>query len=728
MAKASIQGPLPLLYTGKPKLHNMTKSVIVSMAAMTAFALASCSNQVENPLPGNPLTAQWEAYYQIPPFGEIRNEHYIPAIEYAAAQAREEIDAIVNNTEAPTFENTIVAYDNSGELFDRVYTILSSEGSINASDEINEIARNASKISSELANEISLNPALFERIKAVHDSADTASLRPDQKRLLKLTYDRFVRNGALLDDSLKNILKEINLKISANQLRFSQNMTKETAAYKLIIENEADLAGLTEAQIADAASRAEKAGDAGKWYFGLDNPSIMPFLANAQNRELRKQILTAYLNRCNNGNEEDNNEIIRELLKLRLEKAKLLGYNSCAEYILQDRMAKTPEAVYELLDQIWKPAIAKANEELAQIKEYMKKDGISGEPQAWDWRYYAQKVMVEKYSLDESQMAPYFHVDSVMKGIFYVAGRLYGMQFEKLENVPMPHQECKAFKVTNKDGGEQGVIFFDLFARPGQKRGGAWCGTYRGESYTTGERVGPIVTIVANFSRPVGDNPSLLTTDEVETLFHEFGHGIDNLMKDVKYAGLRGYPRDFVEIHSQIDEHWAFAPEVLAVYAKHWQTGEVIPQELVDKMDAAGKYGQGFATVEYLAASLLDMDYHCLTEIPENLDLEKFEEKSLGGRGILKQIPSRYKTSYFNHIWGGGYTAGYYSYIWAEVLDCDAFEAYVEAGDIFSQEVASRYANEILKRSNEDDAMNLYINFRGRKPGTDALLRKRGLE
>lgn len=686
-----------------------------------------CAVSCNNANSDNPLLAEWNTPFGIPPFEQIQPEHYMPAFIEAMAQEKAEIDAIVNNEQEPTFENTIVAYDNCGELLSRISAVFSSASGVNSNDQIRAIAKELSPLRSAHSSEITLNEGLFNRIKAVYDKRDSLGLRADQMRLLTEIYKDFERAGANLPADKKEELKQVNAELSALQLDFGQNLLKETAAYTLVIDKEEDLAGLTPDQIAEAASRAEKAGQVGKWMFGLDNPSIMPFLANAQNRELRKQILTAYLNRGNNGNAEDNKEIIKKIVELRLQKAKIMGKENYAQFAIEERMAKTPEAVYNLLDQIWTPALDMAKKEAAQMEKIMKRDGVD-KLEAWDWRYYAQKVMSEQYNLDEAAMAPYFKLDNVREGIFYVANRLYGLTFKKLENVPLPSTEAEAFEVTNKDGEHQGVVFFDMFARPGAKRGGAWCSTFRGQSYKDGKKVTPIVTIVGNFSRPVGDKPALLTTDEVTTFFHEFGHGIDNLSKDVQYAGLRGYPRDFVEIHSQINEHWAFEPEVLGVYAKHYETGEVIPAELVEKMEKAGKYGQGFATVEYLAASYLDMDFHVLTEIPADLDINEFESKTLGKRGLLEQIPSRYRTTYFNHTWGGGYTAGYYSYIWAEVLDADAYEAYKETGDIFNPEVAAKYRKEILVRAGEDDAMTLYMNFRGKEPGIEPLLKNRGLK
>ncbi|MBR1950825.1 MAG: M3 family metallopeptidase, partial [Bacteroidales bacterium] len=653
----------------------MRKTMLSLLSA--GVMVASCSQ----PQQENPLLAEWNTPYGIPPFEQVQPEHYIPAYKAAMAAELEEIDAIVNNTEEPTFENTIEAYTNTGELLSNVSAVFGSANGVKSSPELQAIAKELSPLQSAHNSAISLNEKLFQRIKAVYEKRNEMNLNAQQLRAVEEIYKGFERSGANLPADKKEELKKVNAEIAALQLQFSQNALIETAAYTLVIENEADLAGLTEGQIAEAAARAKKAGQEGKWFFGLDNPSVMPFLANAQNRELRKQILTAYLNRCNNNNENDNKEVIKKLVELRLKRAQIMGAENAAQFILEDRMAKTPEAVYALLDQIWKPALKAAKAEANDMRKIIAKEGSNFELEAWDWRYYEQKAKQEKFNLSEAEMAPYFQIDNVREGVFHVANKLFGLTFKKLENVPLPHEEAEAFEVYDNDGTVTGIVFFDMFARPGQKRAGAWCGGFRGQSYKNGERVLPLVTICGNFTRPVGDQPALLTTDEVTTYFHEFGHGLASLLKDVKYKGMGGYPRDFVELPSQLNEHWAFEPEVLKVYAKHYQTGEVIPQELVDKMTKAGKYGQGFATVEYLAASYLDMDFHVLKEIPADLDVNKFEEKVLGDRGILSQIPSRYRSTYFNHTFSGGYTAGYYSYIWAEVLDADAFDAFCETGD-----------------------------------------------
>ena len=672
----------------------------------------------------NPLLSEWDTPYGIPPFEQIMPEHFMPAFEAAFTEHNAEIAAIINNTAEPTFENTILAYDNSGKLYSRISSVFSSETSVNSNDELMGIQAALSPLSSKHFSEISLNEALFNKIKSVYDKRESLGLDFEQLRLVEETYKGFARAGAALSVESREKLKEVNAEISSLQLTFGQNLIKETAAYELNITDKNQLSGLSESFLASAAERAKGAGKEG-WSFGLDNPSIMPFLASADNAELRKQMLDAYLNRCNNDNEFDNKAIIEKLLKLRLEKAKLLGYNDLSEFILEERMAGTPEAVFELLDQIWGPSLKAAKKELEDMAK------IAGVPAseltASDWRYYSEKAKAQLFNLTEAEIMPYFKLENAREGIFYVANKLYGVTFTKLENVPLPNPEAIAFECKDVDGTLLGIFFMDTFARPGEKRGGAWCTGYREQYYENGERIIPLVANVCNFSRPVGDAPVLLTADEVETMFHEFGHALHALFQDVKYLGLTGVTRDFVELPSQIMEHWAFEPEVLNYYAKHYETGEVIPAELVEKMVNAGKYGQGFATTEYLAAAYLDMDYHTQVSYPENMDLDAFETKTLADRGLISQIPSRYKTTYFSHTMGGGYTAGYYSYIWSGVLDADGFDAFVETGDIFNQEVSAKFRKEVLERAGVDNPMTLYLNFRGKKPGVESLLKVRGL-
>ncbi len=700
----------------------MKRSLITTAIVTLALMVTSCNNS------RNPLLEEWDTPFGIPPFSEVKIEHYKPAVLAAIEEHNKEIEAIINNPEAPSFENTIVALDNSGALFSRVYSVFGSETSINSTPELMAVETELAPIVSAHFNEISMNEQLYQRVKAVYDNRDNLGLEPDQMRLLTETYKDYEKSGATLPEDKKAELKKINSRISELQLKFEQNVLKETAAFNLVVDNEADLSGLPEAAKEAAAQRAAEKGMEGKWVFGLDNASVMPFLQFDDNRALRTELINGYLHRGDNDNENDNKAIIVEMVNLYNQKAKIMGYDNYAEFVLQDRMAKTPEAVYNLLDQLWTPALKSAKRELADMYPIAKAQGINDELTAADWRYYFEKAKAEKFNLSEDELKPYFKFENVREGIFYVANRLYGITFTQLNNVPVPHPEAQAFECKDADGSTLGIIFMDMFARPGYKRGGAWCGGYREQYYKDGVRVIPIVTIVGNFTRGTGDAPALLSPDETETFFHEFGHALQSLLQNVRYQGNASMTRDFVELPSQINEHWAFEPEVLKVYAKHYQTGEVIPQELVDKLDKSGKYGQGFATTEYLAASLLDMDYFIMDEIPADLDVDKFESKVLGDRGLLSQIPPRYRSTYFTHVFGGGYTVGYYSYIWAEVLDADAYEAFKETGDIFNQEVARKFREEVLERGGEDDAMTLYVNFRGKEPGIDPLLANRGLK
>lgn len=700
----------------------MKRSLITTAIVTLALMVTSCNNS------RNPLLEEWDTPFGIPPFSEVKIEHYKPAVLAAIEEHNKEIEAIINNPEAPSFENTIVALDNSGALFSRVYSVFGSETSINSTPELMAVETELAPIVSAHFNEISMNEQLYQRVKAVYDNRDNLGLEPDQMRLLTETYKDYEKSGATLPEDKKAELKKINSRISELQLKFEQNVLKETAAFNLVVDNEADLSGLPEAAKEAAAQRAAEKGMEGKWVFGLDNASVMPFLQFDDNRALRTELINGYLHRGDNDNENDNKAIIVEMVNLYNQKAKIMGFDNYAEFVLQDRMAKTPEAVYNLLDQLWTPALKSAKRELADMYPIAKAQGVNDELTAADWRYYFEKAKAEKFNLSEDELKPYFKFENVREGIFYVANRLYGITFTQLNNVPVPHPEAQAFECKDADGSTLGIIFMDMFARPGYKRGGAWCGGYREQYYKDGVRVIPIVTIVGNFTRGTGDAPALLSPDETETFFHEFGHALQSLLQDVRYQGNASMTRDFVELPSQINEHWAFEPEVLKVYAKHYQTGEVIPQELVDKLDKSGKYGQGFATTEYLAASLLDMDYFIMDEIPADLDVDKFESKVLGDRGLLSQIPPRYRSTYFTHVFGGGYTVGYYSYIWAEVLDADAYEAFKETGDIFNQEVARKFREEVLERGGEDDAMTLYVNFRGKEPGIDPLLANRGLK
>ena len=694
-------------------------------AALVASSLTAYGqNETEH---ANPFLSEYTTPYGVPPFEQITVEDYREGLLKGMEEQKQEIEAIVNQRSMPDFENTIVALDRSGALLKKVQIVFGAQNSCNTNEELQALDMEMTPLLSAHRDDISLNKRLFDRVKEVYDNRKKFSLDKEQTKLLENTYKDFTRKGANLSEADQKKLRELNSRISMLQLTFEQNMLKETNAFKLIIDNKEDLSGLPDALVASAAETARSMGEEGKWVFTLHNPSIMPFLQYADNRTLRERMFKAYINRGNNGNSEDNKEVVRQLVSARLEKAKLMGYEDYASMALEDRMAKNEKNVYNLLDQLWTPAVNKAKEELADIKAEIRKEGKDFEPEGWDWRYYFEKAKKSKYNIDENEIRPYLELNHVREGAFYVANRLYGIHFRQLEYMPKPHPEAQAFECIDKDGKTLGIIYFDFFPRT-SKGGGAWCGSYRPQSYDDkGNRITPVVTIVCNFTKPSAGQPALLSPDEATTLFHEFGHGLHSLFRDVHYAGVGGVPRDFVELPSQIDEHWTFEPEVLKVYAKHYQTGETIPTELVEKYEASSKYGQGFATVEYLAASLLDMDYHTLKSVPEDMDVMTFEEQVLGKRGILKQIPSRYRSTYFSHTMGGGYTAGYYSYIWAEVLDCDAFGAYVESGDIFNPELAEKFRKYVLTPGGINDATDMYINFRGKGPDIKWLLEKRGL-
>ena len=684
------------------------------------LAFMSCSKQETNP-----FFTQWVGPYELPPFERFTLENYKEAFDRAFIQQEKDVQSIIDNRSEAAFENTIVALDRSYNLLHEVSLIFFSATNAEGTPELLKFETEITPKLSSHSDNILMNSALFEKVKYVYDNKSKYNLNEEDAKLLEETYKSFVRNGALLSQSDKDSLKSINEELSTLETLFEQNVLSETGSYEMLIDKEENLSGLPEDLIESSAKRAEQAGKKG-WMFGLDNPSVMPFLQFSDKRDLRKQMLDAYLNRCNNNNDKDNKQVIQKQIDLRSRKAHLLGYKNFADYVLEERMAKTSQAVYNLLDQIWSPALNMANTELKDMKTPAK--GIPAF-EACDWRYYSQKDMQQKYELSDEMTRPYFKSENVRDGIFLVSNRLYGISFKALKDAPKPHPDTEAFLCLDADGKtELGVLYIDLFARPDSKRGGAWCGTYRDPSYTKeGKRIIPITYIVCNFSQPTKNKPALLSADETETFFHEFGHALHNLFKNVHYIGTTETPTDFVELPSQLMEHWAFQPAVLAQYAKHYETGEVIPQELIDKIDKASKFGQGFKTVEYLAASYLDMDYHT-KDLPKDFDVLAFEAKSLSDIGLIPQIPPRYRSTYFRHTMAGGYTAGYYSYIWSEVLDCDAFKAFVETGDIFNKEVATKFRKYVLTPGGGMDADVMYRNFRGAEPHIDGLLENRGLK
>ena len=697
----------------------MRKTIITTCAAAIVCGSAMAKG-------GNPFLGKYTTPFGIPPFEQIKVEHYKPAFIKGMEEHKKEIDAIVNNKKTATFENTIAALDRCGELLNKVASVFYGQNSACTSDEMQAVSREISPLLSQHSDDITMNAALFKRVKYVYDHQSEEKLDKEQKKLLEETYKSFVRSGANLSADKQEQLRKLNQEISMLQLTFGQNMLAETNAFQLVIDNKDDLAGLPQNLIASSAEVAKERGLDGNWVFTLHNPSVMPFLQYSDRRELRERMYKGYISRGCQGGKNDSREVVKKLVKARLEKARLMGYEDYASMALDNRMAKTPEAVYELLDQVWKPALAKAKEELADIQEEMKKDGRDFTAEGWDWRYYADRAKRAKYAFDENELRPYLKLENVRDGLFYCANKLYGITLTPIKNVPLPHPEAQAFEVKDAKGKHIAILFMDFFPRA-SKRGGAWCGTYRDQTYEKGKKITPVVTIVCNFTKPAAGEPALLTADEASTMFHEFGHALHQFFQDVHYQGISNVPRDFVELPSQINEHWCFAPEVLKVYAKHYKTGEIMPQSLVEKMERSQKYGQGFATVEYVAASLLDMDWHVLKSVPDDLDVEDFERQTLVKRGLLSQIPPRYRTTYFNHTMGGGYTAGYYSYMWAEVLEADGFEAFKETGDIFNQDVANRFRTYVLTPGGINDAMDMYVNFRGKKPDTKPLLRNRGL-
>jgi peptidyl-dipeptidase Dcp len=676
----------------------------------------------------NPFFEAYTTPYEVPPFDKILNIHYLPAFQEGMKQQNIEIEQITNNKEAPGFTNTIEALDRSGDLLTRVSAVFFNVKEANTNDSINAIAEEVAPLLSQHRDAILLNEALFAKVKVVYDQKESLQLNTEQARLLEETYKNFVRGGANLTPDKKEELKKVNEQLSLLELKFDKNLLAETNGFKMVIENKEDLAGLPENVIAGAAEQAKADGMEGKWVFTLQKPSWIPFVTYSEKRELREKIYKAMYNRANNDNENDNKAVINQFVNLRLQKANILGYESWSAYVLDNTMAKKPENVYNLLQKVFNPAIIRAKEEVADMQKMVDKEGGNFKIESWDWWYYAEKVRKAKYDLDEEQLRPYFEVNNVRDGAFAVANKLYGLTFTKLENMPLYHPECQVYEVKDADGSHIGVIYLDFFPRE-SKKGGAWMTNYREQKITAeGKNIRPVVSLTCNFSKPVGDKPALLSYDEVETFFHEFGHGLHGLLSQCTYVSIAGtnVSRDFVELPSQIMEHWAAEPEVLKMYAKHYQTGEVIPQELIDKMDKAGKFNQGFVTSEFIAAAFLDMDFHTITK-PGDIDVNDFEKKSMEKIGLISEIIPRYRPTYFAHAFSWGYSSGYYSYTWAEVLDADAFNAFKETGDIFNQDVANSFRKNILERGNTDEPMKLYLNFRGKEPGIEPLLKNRGL-
>lgn len=673
----------------------------------------------------NPFLEEFKTPNNLPPFDLIQNEHYEPAFKEGIAQQNKEIKAIVNNKEKPTFENTVLALDESGEILSRTSSVFGAIRGAQSDEEIEAISEKVFPILSEHGDNIYLNEALFDKIKTVHDDSASYNYTTEQKRLIDKYYKNFVRSGIMLNDTDKDRLREINKDLSMLSLKFGKNLLAETNNYELVIENEEDLSGLPEDVINTAAKTAEARGKKGKWIFTLSNPSWLPFLQYADNRDLREILYKAMYNRANNNNQYDNKEIVNKIVNLRLEKANLLGYKSHADYVLAETMAKNPENVFKLLNEIWDYALPQAEKERAELQKLIDDEGGNFKLQSWDWFYYTEKLRKQKYALDEELLRPYFEVDKVRDGAFFVANKLYGISFKPLKDAAIYQDDVQVFEVVDKDGSYIGVLYLDYFPRP-SKRNGAWMSSFRKQSIKNGEYIHPIIYNVGNFAPPTDDKPSLLTLDQVTTLFHEFGHGLHGLLSDVNYKGLSGteVSRDFVELPSQVYEHWALSPEVLKIYAKHYKTGEVIPDSLIQKIKDAGNFNMGFATTELVAAAILDMKWHGITE-HKNFNVNQFEKEEMDKIGLIPEIIPRYRSPYFAHIFDGGYSAGYYSYLWSEVLDADAFQAFEEKG-IFDRTTGESFRENVLSKGNSEEPMKLYKQFRGAEPNPKYLLQNRG--
>jgi len=687
----------------------------------------SCNmNQKPMIAENNPFFTKFNTPFEVPAFDKIKPEHFMPAFEEAMKRQTVEIDAITENTEVPTFENTIAAKDRSGEFLSGVSAVFFNLTSANTNPEIQKIARDiAPRLTAHFDN-INLNQKLFGRIKSVYERKASLGLNEEQNMLLEKTYREFVRGGAGLKETDKQNLREINKKLSSLSVKFGDNLLAETNDFKLVIDKEEDLAGLPGFVLNMGAEDAKTAGMEGKWIFTLNKPSLIPFLQYSDKRELREKIYKGYINLGNNENDRDNKTVASQIVMLRVQKAQLLGYKTWADYILDENMAKTPDKVIALLDKVWNAALPKAIAERDELQKMMKADGYNETLEAWDWWYYTEKLRKQKYDLDDELLKPYFELTHVRSGMFEVASRLYGLSFTERNDIPKPHADAEVFEVLDEDGSHQAVLIMDFFPRE-SKRAGAWMSNYRDQYVSETGYMTPIVTMVMNFSKPVGDVPSLLTFEEVSTMFHEFGHALHGILSDCTYRLISGtnVARDFVELPSQIMENWVIEPDVLGLIARHYKTGEDIPAELIEKIKASAKFNQGFATAEYTAAAYLDMFWHTIADTIQR-NANQFEAESMTKIGLIPEIAVRYKTPYFAHIFSGEYSSGYYSYQWAEVLDADAFEVFKEKG-LFDKATATGFRENILEKGGTEDPMKLYIQFRGAEPKSEPMLKRKGL-
>ena len=710
----------------------------IALTAALCLAVAACS---EAPAPdaevatpeavaaANPILEDWDTPFGVPPFDRIESEHYLPAFRASMEANNAEIDAIIANPDAPTFDNTIEALELSGSKLSRVARIFFAVDGANSDDVTKETAKTIAPELSAHNDNISLNKELFERVLAVYEQRDGLDLSAEQAHLLNETHKQFVRSGANLEDAAQEKLREINSELAELSQQFSENLLDETNNFELLVTDRADLGDIPASLVALAAEEAKRRGHECDecWVFTLHRPSVNPFLQYSPNREMRKTLFDGYAMRGDNDNEQDNKAIISRMVSLRAERSALMGYDNHASFILSDNMAENPDNVYKLLDQVWKPALARSKEERADMQAMMTADGIDDRLRGWDWRYYTEKVRKAKYDLDDDALRPYFEVNAVRDGVFSLASALWGLEFEQRDDLPTWHPDQQVFEVKEADGSHLAILYLDYFARE-SKRGGAWMNALRAQSNVDGF-VTPIVTNNFNFPAPTEGSPSLLSLTNAETFFHEFGHALHGMFSDVRYTSLSGTstPRDFVEFPSQVMENWMRTPQVLGMFAKHYETGEPIPQEVVEKINASAKFNQGFATVEYMAAAYLDMAYH-VVDSTEAVEPRGFEDAAMADIGLIEEILPRYRSGYFAHIFSSptGYSSGYYSYLWSNILDADAFMAFQET-DILDKETAARYREEILSKGGTRPGMELYRNFRGRDPEIEPLLEARGL-
>lgn len=695
--------------------------VILFLLTIAVFSNNEGEKKVENP-----LLVEWKTPFGTPPFDLVKNEHFMPAFLEGMKKHREEVDAIINNIEEPTFANTIEAFEKTGQILDKVSGVFFHLSGAHTNPEIQKISQELSPLLSKHSDDINLNPKLFERIKILFNKIDKLNLSAEQKTLLDKYYKNFVRSGADLNEADKEKLRKINEELSLNSLKFRENVLKETNAFELIIDKEEDLSGLPPSAIQAALEEAHKRGYENKWVFTLQAPSMRPIMLYSDKRELREKLFKASSLKANNNNEFDNKKIVEQMVLLRLKRANLLGYKTHADFVLERYMAKDPNTVYDFLMKIWEPALKKAKIELEELTAIAKKEGNNEPLTPWDWSYYAEKLKKEKYDLDEEMLRPYFRIENVIDGLFTVVNKLYGFTFTERKDIPTYHPDVRVFEMKEANGDHVGIIYTDYFPRE-SKRAGAWMDNYRNQSNIAGEYVSPIVFNTGNFTKPTKDKPALITFGEVETMFHEFGHALHGLLSKVTYPSLSGtnVAWDFVELPSQIMEHWVSEPQVLKMFAKHYETGEPMPDELIEKIQKVSKFNQGFATVSYLSASLLDMNYHTVAQ-EKPISVDDFENELFEKLGLMPEIGVRYRSTFFSHIFAGGYSSGYYSYIWAEVLDTDAFDAFKENG-IFDSKTAAAFRNNILSKGGTEEAMTLYKRFRGKEPNVEGLLKRRGL-